>query len=59
MYIKQIGIEILKWSSESEDVSYTKMTKEIVPEQGVGTRFLPIDKSKPKEMLSVVDRPTI
>ncbi|MDC0161541.1 UTP--glucose-1-phosphate uridylyltransferase GalU [Marine Group III euryarchaeote] len=33
--------------------------KAIIPAAGFGTRFLPLTKAQPKEMLSVVDRPTI
>jgi len=33
--------------------------KAVIPAAGFGTRFLPLTKSQPKEMLSVVDRPTI
>lgn len=35
------------------------VTKAIIPVAGLGTRFLPATKSTPKEMLPVVDRPTI
>ncbi len=33
--------------------------KAIIPAAGFGTRFLPAKKSQPKEMLPVVDKPTI
>ena len=33
------------------------ITKAVLPVAGLGTRFLPITKSVPKEMLPVVDRP--
>ena len=33
--------------------------KAVIPASGLGTRFLPATKVIPKEMLSVVDRPTI
>ena len=33
--------------------------KAIIPAAGFGTRFLPLTKAQPKEMLPVVDRPTI
>ena len=33
--------------------------KAVVPVAGLGTRFLPATKTIPKEMLTVVDRPTI
>ena len=36
-----------------------KITKAVIPVAGLGTRFLPITKSVPKEMLPIVDRPTI
>lgn len=36
-----------------------KVRKAIIPVAGLGTRFLPATKSIPKEMLTVVDRPTI
>ncbi|MBO6094626.1 UTP--glucose-1-phosphate uridylyltransferase [bacterium] len=37
----------------------TKVTKAIIPAAGFGTRFLPITKSIPKEMLPIVDVPVI
>ncbi|MCD6552850.1 MAG: UTP--glucose-1-phosphate uridylyltransferase [Anaerolineae bacterium] len=36
-----------------------KIRKAVIPAAGWGTRFLPITKSVPKEMLPVVDRPVI
>src|SRR5665648_448309 len=36
-----------------------KIRKAIIPEAGMGTRFLPATKSQPKEMLPIVDKPTI
>ena len=36
-----------------------KVTKAVIPVAGLGTRFLPITKSIPKEMLPIVDKPTI
>lgn len=36
-----------------------KITKAIIPAAGMGTRFLPATKAMPKEMLPIVDRPTI
>ena len=35
------------------------VTKAVIPAAGLGTRFLPATKAQPKEMLPVVDRPTI
>ncbi|USS90347.1 UTP--glucose-1-phosphate uridylyltransferase GalU [Fructilactobacillus carniphilus] len=36
-----------------------KVTKAIIPAAGLGTRFLPETKAVPKEMLPVIDTPTI
>jgi len=36
-----------------------KVKKAVLPVAGLGTRFLPATKSIPKEMLTIVDRPTI
>ena len=36
-----------------------KLTKVVIPAAGRGTRFYPITKSQPKEMLPVVDKPVI
>jgi UTP--glucose-1-phosphate uridylyltransferase len=33
--------------------------KAVIPAAGLGTRFLPYTKSQPKEMIPVVDKPTI
>ncbi len=35
------------------------VTKAVVPAAGLGTRFLPVTKATPKEMLPIIDRPTI
>jgi len=37
----------------------TTVRKAVIPAAGLGTRFLPASKSIPKEMLPLVDRPTI
>ncbi|MEN2768543.1 UTP--glucose-1-phosphate uridylyltransferase GalU [Ornithinibacillus xuwenensis] len=36
-----------------------KVKKAIIPAAGLGTRFLPATKAMPKEMLPIIDRPTI
>ena len=36
-----------------------KVRKAIIPAAGLGTRFLPATKAQPKEMLAIVDKPTI
>jgi UTP--glucose-1-phosphate uridylyltransferase len=36
-----------------------KVRKAVIPAAGLGTRFLPATKSQPKEMLPVIDKPTI
>jgi UTP--glucose-1-phosphate uridylyltransferase len=35
------------------------VTKAVIPAAGLGTRFLPATKAQPKEMLPVIDKPTI
>lgn len=37
----------------------TRIRKAVFPVAGLGTRFLPVTKSSPKEMLPVVDKPLI
>ena len=37
----------------------TKIRRGVIPAAGVGTRFLPATKAIPKELLPVVDKPTI
>lgn len=36
-----------------------KITKAVIPVAGFGTRFLPFTKAMPKEMLPIIDKPTI
>jgi UTP--glucose-1-phosphate uridylyltransferase len=36
-----------------------EITKAVIPAAGFGTRFLPVTKSQPKEMMPVLDKPTI
>ena len=36
-----------------------KLRKAVIPAAGLGTRFLPATKAQPKEMLPIVDKPTI
>lgn len=38
---------------------YTRVRKAVIPAAGLGTRFLPATKAQPKEMLPIVDKPTI
>ena len=37
----------------------TRVTKAVIPAAGLGTRFLPATKAIPKEMLPIVDVPTL
>jgi UTP--glucose-1-phosphate uridylyltransferase len=37
----------------------TKVSKAVIPAAGLGTRFLPATKAVPKELLPIVDTPTI
>ena len=36
-----------------------EVKKAVIPAAGMGTRFLPVTKSQPKEMLPIVDKPVI
>ena len=36
-----------------------RITKAVIPVAGFGTRFLPVTKAQPKEMLPIVDKPVI
>lgn len=40
-------------------MSASPITKAVIPAAGLGTRFLPATKALPKEMLPIVDKPTI
>jgi UTP--glucose-1-phosphate uridylyltransferase len=47
------------YSSFEGGVNMKKVRKAIIPAAGLGTRFLPATKAMPKEMLPIVDKPTI
>ncbi len=36
-----------------------KVTKAVIPAAGLGTRVLPATKAQPKEMLNIVDKPSL
>ncbi len=40
-------------------MAFGKITKAVFPVAGLGSRFLPVTKASPKEMLPVVDKPLI
>ena len=40
-------------------MTFSRVTKAVIPAAGLGTRFLPATKAMPKEMLPVVDKPAI
>ena len=42
-----------------EGKTMSKIRKAVIPAAGFGTRFLPATKATPKEMLPIVDKPTI
>src|SRR4030081_2639062 len=41
------------------DSAVPSVRKAVFPAAGLGTRFLPVTKAQPKEMLPLVDKPTI
>jgi UTP--glucose-1-phosphate uridylyltransferase len=45
--------------AESAVAAKDAVTKAVVPAAGLGTRFLPVTKATPKEMLPIVDTPAI
>lgn len=50
----------LRWfQSQTKEGITLKIRKAIIPAAGLGTRFLPATKAMPKEMLPIVDKPTI
>src|SRR5690606_22406419 len=49
----------IKESEEEQVINMRKVRKAIIPAAGLGTRFLPATKAMPKEMLPLVDKPTI
>lgn len=46
-------------SAQSKEKNKMTVKKAIIPAAGLGTRFLPATKAQPKEMLPIVDKPTI
>lgn len=46
-------------SSNSPDLNLGEVRKAVIPAAGLGTRFLPATKVQPKEMLPIIDTPTI
>jgi UTP--glucose-1-phosphate uridylyltransferase len=44
---------------DEERTHMTKIRKAVFPVAGLGTRFLPVTKASPKEMLPIVDKPLI
>lgn len=42
-----------------ESVGNMRIKKAVIPAAGLGTRFLPVTKSMPKEMLPIIDTPAI
>src|SRR5439155_26741363 len=41
------------------DLMHPKLRKAVFPVAGLGSRFLPVTKASPKEMLPIVDKPLI
>ena len=51
--------EVLVSNYKGVHSHHEKITKAVIPAAGLGTRFLPATKACPKEMLPIVDKPTI
>lgn len=46
-------------TTQKEESANMKIRKAVIPAAGFGTRFLPATKAMPKEMLPIIDKPTI
>ncbi len=46
-------------AKNTSDLSLGEVRKAVIPAAGLGTRFLPATKVQPKEMLPIIDKPTI
>ena len=55
---KYVIISLLNFRKEYRWIN-EKVRKAIIPAAGYGTRFLPATKALPKEMLPIIDTPTI
>ena len=55
----KIIIRTIVKGKETISVMEKKIRKAIIPAAGLGTRFLPATKAQPKEMLPIVDKPTL
>jgi len=49
----------MNFQSNDKGVDKMKVKKAVIPAAGLGTRFLPATKAMAKEMLPIVDKPTI
>src|SRR5690625_4492515 len=56
---RSVGSEVKDWNLFWRYLSMKKIKKAIIPAAGMGTRFLPVTKAMPIEMLPIVDKPTI
>lgn len=59
--VTEIPVSITNTMSTANMYIYNIMdvTKAVIPAAGFGTRFLPVTKAQPKEMMPVLDKPTI
>lgn len=48
-----------KYHRKEEETMKKQVKKAVIPAAGLGTRFLPATKAQPKEMLPIVDKPTL
>ena len=60
IYLVNKWINVFLFTYNKRGMSVMKPVKKaIIPAAGLGTRFLPVTKAMPKEMLPIVDKPTI
>lgn len=59
-YNKKLTIRKLDWKQIIRRIkNMGKITKAVIPAAGLGTRFLPATKAQPKEMMPILDKPTL
>ncbi len=46
-------------TAKNDMMQHHRITKAVIPAAGMGTRFLPVTKSIPKEMLPIIDKPVL
>ena len=60
LVLKEASLIAMPTNPKNKEVyAMAKITKAVIPAAGLGTRMLPIARTVPKEMLPIVDRPSM